>query len=551
MKILDYLVNHNFDYDEYPDHLRKCPMCGQFLKYISKSKTRKIITLKGSLETTLKKFRCTNKKCVINGNMYDPLSIAMPNIKVGKDVLKELLILKFHKRYNTPKIRQELKQRYHIQLGESTIKRYMGKGETLYLSNIRALIPRIIGHNQPIIINMDYIEPKAKRHKIFIAFEHNTSFPILYKILDSTNEANIQALIKKQIPEIKDLQKIYVSDADTSLLYTNLEENTQTKHHMCLMHFRNICYKIAKPLDDASFTLLDNAISKIWKPIKKEKDEKNQKINQFDGPELHDTFGFKTLNTINAITEIKEAKGKEYKSQRVLRFVQAFIKQMAELDANKVGLDMTCITDTIHEVKRHLSENSEYFITLEKFSHDIDEICSIIKDKSLNSQKTKKALLSFAKRLHPPSVSLNRIEGRQKRGRKKKKAVTVERIWNDLKERVEKYASWLSTLKDYECEDLTNNRCESRFSALRCFLRQLMGFKDHSSHEYLNALYFFHLMADVPCKLNLQQLSCYHINRFKSHYELYKEGCFYYNRFHNKPGFISTMLRELNVFTSA
>ncbi len=549
MMVLKYLINQNFAYDEHTDHLRKCPMCGHFLKFISKSKPRKIITLKGFLQTTLKKFRCVSNNCQFYGDMYNPYSLAMPNIKVGKDVLTELLILKFDKRYNTPKIRQEFLERYRIKLGESTIKRYAGKAETLYLSNIRALIPRIIDNNQAIIINMDYIEPKAKRHKIFVAFEHNTFFPILYKILDSTNEANIQGLIKKQIPEIKEIQKVYVSDADTSLLYTNLEEKAETKHHMCLMHFKNICFKIAKPLDDASFTLLDDALSEIWRPIKKEKDEKNQKITQFDVPEPHDIFGFIVLNTMNAITEIKDRKGKEYKSMRVNSFVRELISRMDKLEANKVGLDMEYINCAIHEAKEHLSKNQDYFITLDKFSRDINEICSIIKDKSLNSQMTEEALLSFAKNVHPPVVSLNRIEGRQKRGRKKKNTATVEGIWNDLKERVEKYAPYLSVLKDYECDDLTNNRCEGRFSALRSFLRLLMGFKDHSSHEYLNALYYFHLIADIPCKLNLYQLSCYHIERFTAHYEFYKEGCLYYNRFHNKPRYISAMMRKLDAFT--
>jgi len=524
-------------------------MCGQFLKFISKSKPRKIITLKGTIQTTLKKFRCVNKNCKFYGNMYNPYSIAMPNIKVGKDVLTELLILKFYKRYNTPKIQLELLQRYHIKLGESTIKRYMGKVETIYLSNIRALIPRIIENNQAIIINMDYIEPKSKRHKIFVAFEHNTSFPILYKILDSSNEANIQDLIKKQIPEIKEIDKIYVSDADTSLLYTNLEEHAETKHHLCFMHFKNICFKIAKPLDDASFAILDDALSDIWSPIKQEKDEKNQKSTQFDVPDPHDIFGFIVLNTMNAITEIKDKKGKEYKSMRVQPFVRELISCMDKLDAQKVELDMEDITAAVERVKDRLSKNQDYFIALDKFSRDLNEMYLIIKDKSLNRQKTEEALLSFAKQLRPPYVSLNRIEGRQKRGRKKKKSRTIEGIWNELKERVEKYASYLSVLKDYECDDLTNNRCEGRFSALRSFLRLLMGFKDHSSHEYLNALYYFHLIADIPCKLNLNQLSCYHIERFHTYFELYKEGCLYYNRFHNRPRYISSMLRKLNSFT--
>ena len=545
MKVLDYLESAKFAYDEMPDQKRKCPFCNRFLKFISKSKPRTILTLKGERPSILTTYRCENEKCFLYGSMCDPLSLAIPNIRIGKDLLKEITVLKYQKNMSIKAIKQELNKRCHLSIPESSLKRYANKAETIYLSNIRALIPRVIKKVDLIILNLDYMEPKSKRHKIFIAFEHESGLPLLFKILDVTNEVDIQSLIKTQLPELEDIETILVSDADTSLIFYRLKGEAETPHHLCLMHFTNFCFQIAKPLNDAAFSLIKDAVSTLWKAIKYEKDRSNTNCPEFDILAEHDTFGFLVSELISTIFEIKDIKGKMYNSVRIYPYLLQLLERFPHLDPEKTKISMDILFKAVEEVKTKLPKISEYIKILEEFSRELTTICSIIKDPALNRKETEERLLAYAASMQVPQASFSIIEGTPKKGRKRKKIPKIVDLWDALKDRVNKYATNLSVLKDTEYKDFTNNLCESSFSDERRSERRRLGTKNHSCHEYLNSIFYFHLSADIPLKLDLIQLSVYHKERFKRYFEVYKEGCRYYHRFHNKPKFISMKLKEL------
>jgi len=551
MAILNCLESATFPYDEAPDHIRKCPFCGRFLKFFSKSKPRKIITLKGEIQSILKNFQCENKKCPLYGEMCDPLSLAIPNLKIGKDILREITVLKYDKNMSISEIQNQLNIQYHLNFPQSSLKRYVNKAETLFLSNIRALIPRVIKKLDVLILNVDYMEPKSKRHKIFIAFEHYSRLPILYKILDVTNEADILSLIKTQLPEIEDINKILISDADTSLIFCNLKSKDKTGHQLCLMHFTNFCFQIAKPLNDAALSFIKDAISTLWASIKYQKDKINKKSTDFDSLAEHDKFGFLISEMIAVISEIKDIKGEKYSAERIFPIFLQLLERCSKLDSGKTKIPMDFIFNAIAHIKAQLPKISEYLEILEHFSRELRNICTIVKDPKLNRIQTEETLLKYAEAMQTPQASFSRIEGKPKRGRRKKNILEVSHLWAALKDRVIKYASYLSGLKDIESKDLTNNICESRFSNERRGERKRMGIKNHSCHEYLNSIFYFHLAADVPLKLDLFQLTVYHKRRFRRFFEVYKEGCYYYHRFHNKPRFISLKMKELDTYLRA
>lgn len=235
-------------------------------------------------------------------------------------------------------IQKELELRYHLHFPQSSLKRYVRKAETIFLSNIRPLIPRVIKRLEVLILNVDYMEPKSKRHKIFIAFEHDSRMPLLFKILDDTNEVDIQTLIKTQLPEIKDFKKILISDADTTLIFCNIEGKGNTDHHLCLMHFKNFCIQIAKPLNDAAFSLIKDAIFTLWAVIKNEKGDINKPCREFDSLTEYDRFCFLVSELIYAIFEIKDIKGSKYKTLRVYPYLLQLLQQFARLDPQKTQI---------------------------------------------------------------------------------------------------------------------------------------------------------------------------------------------------------------------
>lgn len=534
-----------FEYQEGSENVRNCPSCGWRLKFISESYKRKIITLNNSIEVVTKRFCCNNEFCNFKGYMYDPDSIALPNIKYGKDIIKLLIIYKYDKNMSIKKTIQEINELYFINIPSSTAKRLIRHGEAIIISNLRTSIKKLLQEFEVISLNVDFMEPKSKKHKVAMVFLKQFSIPVLYYTLEHINNFDINTLIQIQAEYIRDKEFILSSDADTSLINHNIKSKKPVKHHLCSVHFFKIIFELGKTEDKEIMKLIKDLLSKIWTPYRTA--ENRSIISAFRNkiPVQSTKYSELFSDAINIVTESKSRNNTYYASMKAFHKLVKLHNAIDELDENKIGLPFLPIHKNSNEIVDIINQIGERVSVLENIIHIINNISTIFNDRSLTREESIKSIDKFFM-INNPKQEYE--EAMSKKVRKTKSSSSIQSFdtyFKAAKQKYLKYRDVILVLKDYDDFDFTNNTCEGRFSLFRGSERHRTGTKHHSENEYLNYIPFFHLTCDIPMNLTLKYLFTFSPVRFGEAKADHLKNLRIYHRFHNPEYHLDMILNEM------
>jgi hypothetical protein len=533
MKPIENIESTNFQFRELNDNIRQCPSCGWRMEYISKSIKRKIMTLDGKIDVLTKKFECKNESCVSKGYMYDPESLALPNVTYGKDIIIELIKFKYHLNLSSIKIHEEFQKRFNKEIPLTTIKRLLRIGEALTTSNIRSLINKDIKKKKFVRLAIDYMEPKSKIHKVFLGFDPDSDAPFIYTTLDNNNEANITGLIKTQADFIKDKLVLITSDADTSLINYEYHGKYNSKNHLCLIHFLALAFVLGLEFDKKVKKDILSLVNQLWAQYKTKENQLTKYLSVKNPMTNLITYSQTFSECIHIINETKSRKNTYYSSMIAFDKVVVLFNTLQDLKEEKLGLPILPIHTDSNVYDEIMMKLKDKVNKLSNFIQVLNEVSTIIQDTNLNKEQTLKSLDKYFDIKDPEIEYHECLQRKRKYNRKKDYICTEPQFKEAFKKKYLKYREKVVNGKDFNITDFTNNHCELSFSAFRYKFRTIYGTKKHSEREYLDYIPYFHLHCNIVTEFSIKHLFLKRPDAYKQAMKDYRINVEYYNRFHN------------------
>jgi hypothetical protein len=394
---------------------------------------------------------------------------------------------------------------------------------------------------------LDYMEPKSKKHKVFCGFIIGSKSILLFETLDGKGETNIKHLIETQAKFCKENIKLYMSDADTTLIYYTDEDRTKGVNHLCSVHFLNLSYILGQDEDKLIMKEIKTCLQYIWEQFKRAENIKKRNSTLETLPTNLIAYNKNLLETIDIIEKSKGQRNESYASLNAYEKLEDLITVLDKLDETTLDIPKLLIHKNSLPIVKFRKKVENKTKPLRNFIHLIKKQSNIINNTSISKEETLKSLdkIFNIKDLEYEYEELNRKSGKYSIKRKYQKKYNY--LFNQSKKKYLKYRDKIANAKDFNLKDMTNNLCENSFSFFRIWFRKLIGSRNHSDREYLEYLPFFHLQNDIDSNISLRLLFTKHIQRYNRIHDVSLHNLDIYKRFHYPQKRFSSLLTNMEV----
>jgi hypothetical protein len=176
---------------------------------MARHKQRKVTTLEGVYELTLKLYRCLNRECLRFGKTCRPEEEgrwALPHGEFGLDVIALVGTLRYQEQRSIPQIHEELKRR-GVVVAQRTVTDQLYRYEellALHLADPERLREKLREQKQ-VIVSLDGLQPDVGHEVLWVLRDCCSGEVLLARSLLAATENDLVALLQEVAALCQDL----------------------------------------------------------------------------------------------------------------------------------------------------------------------------------------------------------------------------------------------------------------------------------------------------------------------------------------------------------
>ena len=234
---------------------RSCSHCGH-LTYVCDHKERRLHTLQGPWHLVSKATRCPDKSCPGHGEILKPqaqeMTIAPPWWTISWEVFAWMGHRRFKGHWSVPQIREELKDRYEIDVSSDLIESYLDQYQTMVAAR-ESDVERLRAEYRDVpelILAIDGIQPEKGHETLYVVRELWRQRVLFAQPLLSSAAGEVKQILERARQLAGQLGKsvqCWMSDKQQAFVTGIAEVFPGVVHRYCANHFLR---DLAKPVLD-------------------------------------------------------------------------------------------------------------------------------------------------------------------------------------------------------------------------------------------------------------------------------------------------------------
>jgi hypothetical protein len=234
---------------------RDCPFCGRMM-HICDHRYRHLHTLDGPVELVCKLNHCPDRDCPGHTKTKSPeleLSIALPKMAIGWDVLCWIGHRRCSRHWSVPQIESELWDQYGIDLSADSIARYVLRYQVMLAARQEdpALLRQQYHAVEELILSIDGLQPEKGHETLYVVRELTQKRVWFAEPLLSGTASEVRRLIARAKAWAEALGRtvgLWLSDRQDAFVTGIAAEFPDVPHRYCQNHFLR---DVAKPVLEA------------------------------------------------------------------------------------------------------------------------------------------------------------------------------------------------------------------------------------------------------------------------------------------------------------
>lgn len=230
---------------------QKCPNCGQTM-WSDYDNERRIRTLSGIVQLTLKVRRCANQECESYHQVYRPEAEgkwALPKHEFGLDVIAYAGSLRYQEHRSVPQIHQALREK-GVKICQRSVGHILDRYDELLSVSVtdKKRIEKLLGSQKQVILAIDGLQPQVGQEVLWVIRDCISESILLARSLLSSRAEDISKMLCEVVEALPQTITAVVSDGQLSIRNAVAKALPGTPHQLCHYHY----YKEAfKPITEA------------------------------------------------------------------------------------------------------------------------------------------------------------------------------------------------------------------------------------------------------------------------------------------------------------
>ena len=243
---------------------------------MAKHKHRKVTTLEGVYQLTLKVYRCPNTQCTRFHQLCRPEeegSWALPHGEFGLDVIALVGMLRYRQQRSIAQIHEELKKR-GVVVAERTVTDQVYRYEellALHLADQKRLQEQVREQKQ-VILSLDGLQPDVGHEVLWVLRDCNSGEVLLARSLLGATEEDLVPLLEEVVSLCKTLDVPIagvVSDGQRSIRNAVARALPGVPYQLCHFHYFREAAKLMADADRHAKKELKKRVRGV-RPIERE-----------------------------------------------------------------------------------------------------------------------------------------------------------------------------------------------------------------------------------------------------------------------------------------
>jgi hypothetical protein len=231
---------------------RNCPHCGQMM-HVCTHRDRRLLTLEGPLQLKLRLFHCPLSGCQGHTKTFSSeaeLGLSMPWWLIGWDVFAWIGHRRLSRHWSVPQIRDELCDRFAIDLSEDAIERYIHRYQIMLAARQQdfELLRDLYREADGFHLTIDGLQPEKGHETLYVVREVGQKRVWFAEPLVSSSESEVRRLLVRARQMAEQLGKpvlSWMSDKQDAFVTGIAAEFPGVPHRYCQNHFLR---DLAKPV---------------------------------------------------------------------------------------------------------------------------------------------------------------------------------------------------------------------------------------------------------------------------------------------------------------
>jgi hypothetical protein len=220
--------------------------------HVCDHRTHRIYTLQGPLELCCRLAHCSDPACPSRPHTLSPaaeLSFTLPGWLIGWDVFCFIGHRRFARHWSVPQIRNELLDRYRINLSPDAVGVYVRRYQTMVAARQQdfALLRLAYQGIGPVVLRIDGLQPEKGHEALYAVRELNAGRVWFAEALLSSTADEVRRLLARARELARRLGRpvrLWISDKQDAFLKGIASEFPGVPHRYCANHFLR---DLAKP----------------------------------------------------------------------------------------------------------------------------------------------------------------------------------------------------------------------------------------------------------------------------------------------------------------